>query len=112
VLNNGQVRCLYGDGHRQVAFDKCTGEMLDQALRNIDEHFVFVGIQELLNRSATLLCRAVGWQRVNIHRKNVSENGDGAISARAYARILEYNALDLLLYQRIRKRVESTPWMS
>lgn len=107
VLNNGQVRCLFGDAHRGVGFDRCSEDMLDRALDNIDTHFVFIGVQERFDDSVSLLCRSVGWREVEVDPRNVSMVDDEDVSPDAVAGILEYNALDMALYERLLGRLES-----
>jgi len=109
VLNNGQVRCLFGDAHRQIGFGDCGREMLEQALSHIDEHFVFVGVQELFEYSVSRLCRALGWAEVELEPRNVSADAPQHVGDAVAARILEYNSLDMALYEQIRRRLEPDP---
>jgi hypothetical protein len=63
-VNNGQTRMLaslYGDYPDDVAFGRCSDEMLKIAKQNLREHFVGFGLTEQFDASIIHLRRKLGW---------------------------------------------------
>ncbi len=108
VVRNDQVRSIAGRGGAawrlgapvEAAEDL---SLLDDALRNIDRAFRFVGIVERYDESVLLLSDRMGWgplwygwgrRRAPLERPPIPD--------RTEARVAELNAIDIALYQRAR----------
>lgn len=112
-MNNGQVRLLAGVedivqepyGGSVLPYGTNDPALLDQALRNIDEHFVFVGLQEHFDESLLLLKRKLGLRRASYQRKNTgSQHYDKRKPTEREIEIIKkYNRLDVELYEAIER---------
>lgn len=103
-LNNGQVRML-ADMESSVPFGECGIEMFDTAWKNIQKHFLFVGIQERFAESIDGICGATGWNPIELESVNVTEKKPEQPDAETLREILEYNYLDLMLHELICRTV-------
>ena len=97
LMNNHMTRVIAGHQPTDTVTDRW---MLDQALRNIDEHFDVVGITERMDDSVALLGHELGWTDLPpVGRHN--ENPDAQqvdLDVATLAAIRRYNALDDELY--------------
>jgi hypothetical protein len=109
-LNNGQVRILMGAGgyHKdafslhEVEYGKCEDWMLEMALKNIEEKFIFVGFQEEMEKSMKILGKKLKWRRIiQLHRENRTENRPMVddLDEETIKVIRKFNALDIQLYE-------------
>jgi hypothetical protein len=105
-LDNGQTRAIAGD--TTTAFGACGPELLAAARRNIEDHFVVVGLTERFDESLLLMRRAFGWRNVHYVPANVSRRppSTSVIDARTRGTIEEFNGSDLQLYEWVRERLE------
>jgi hypothetical protein len=90
-----QVRILSG-----TAGAATTRETLEQARRNIEEHFVAVGLTERFDEFALLLTRVLGWRHVYVRPDNVTPDRPRQhdLAPSAIASIEDRNRLDRELY--------------
>jgi len=113
-MNNGQVRLLAGVedivqepyGDSALPYGTNDPELLNRALRNIDDHFVFVGLQERFDQSLLLMRSHLQLDSVTYQRKNTGtahyrkrRPTDEDVEA-----IREFNQLDFQLYQKMLER--------
>jgi len=102
-LENGQTRWLAG-----IHDDRpLVGSDLQLAIKNIDEHFAWVGIQERLEESLVELGLAMRWLRVDYRSRNVSGGQPSPPDAAVIAAIRDRNALDLELHQQMEARLDA-----
>jgi len=110
-LSNGQTRLLSGDcdGDRvgMPTRSPMSKKDLDSAKQNIRHHFSVVGLQEHFDRSLVLIAQALGWRRTPYYvRANVtvSKVRSQPISKEDIALIQQQNALDIELYDFVKRR--------
>ena len=77
---------------------------LEQARRNITEHFI-AGVTERFDESLAMLSRALGWAPFSYERKNVGDTEASPSTASALARLAALNALDRQLYDFVAARL-------
>lgn len=101
-LDNGQTRLIANMG---APIGGCTEEMLEQAKRNLREHFAVVGFQEQFDETLMLLMKRFGWGMLYYTMKNVTKDRPlrGDIPKDVIAIIEEYNRLDMELVAYARK---------
>jgi hypothetical protein len=110
TFDNGQVRYLAGT-HGEVhpaPYGQCTREMLQTALRNLENNFVLAGITEQFDPSLLLLKRRLNWKNcyyarfnVNRGRKRLEELPADCIDV-----VRQYNQLDIELYEAAKRRLQ------
>ncbi|KAA3627185.1 MAG: hypothetical protein DWQ08_07900, partial [Proteobacteria bacterium] len=114
--SDGQTRLLSGShesGRPGIAGREPLGRRhLEQALRNIDDHFAFVGIQERFEESLLLMSDDLNWRVWPLHvARNLTPSrnnrtGESPDSDRAIrVAIEERNALDIALYRTVADRI-------
>ncbi len=98
-LDNWQTRCVAGPP--APAIGDCTEQLLERALRNIDEHFTIVGICERFDETLVLLKRLLGWRRIYYAPLNTADGTVHERSATDEERegILQWNRWDQALYE-------------
>ncbi|MGB5982842.1 MAG: sulfotransferase family 2 domain-containing protein [Nonlabens sp.] len=92
---NGQARKLSGTHNED--------KMLDLALKNIDQHFDFVGIQERFDESLILLHKTYNWNKIFYKSLNKTSK-QSEISPELISAITETNEIDMKLYEIINQR--------
>jgi hypothetical protein len=116
-LNNGPVRMLIGAGgyHKNdysninIPYGKSESWMLEQAVKNIKDYFLFVGIQEEFEKSVFLIKKVLGWKNHIIFRTENKTKDRPAINQvddETLELIKKYNNLDIKLYQFIKKELK------
>jgi hypothetical protein len=118
-LNNYQVRVLSGsaelDGgaspggpHEVIFGPRVERRHLEQAKRNIAEHFLVAAPLERLTETALVLRTMYGWPMRRLHNEYKNQNPKrpqaGEISSKVIRTILDCNAYDSELYQWIKYR--------
>jgi hypothetical protein len=118
-LNNYQIRVLSGapefteiasqSGVREVIFGPPVERRhLEQAKRNIAEHFLVAAPLERLTETALVLRTMYGWPMRRLHNEYKNRNPNrpqaGEISLKVINTILDCNAYDAELYQWIKYR--------
>lgn len=101
--NNGMTRFIAGKDSTDVPYGQCTDELLDQAVTNIKDHFLAVGLTERFDESLILFKRVLKWEKIPYyHRKenvNPLKPQQVQISDEDITVMKKYNRLDLRLYQ-------------
>jgi len=100
IADNGQTRSL-SDEWWTLPFGECTEQVLDQAKKNLREHFAVVGLVERFDETLLMLRRAFGWQDIYYVRENVSARrpAKDELPQAILDLIAEQNWLDLQLYE-------------
>lgn len=100
--DNGQVRRLSGVGDA-AGFGECGEDTLELALRNMREHFLFVGLTERFDESLLILREKLGWSLPFYLRQNSGRNRppDSALTPRMRRAVGRRNELDAALYQHV-----------
>jgi|SRR5919108_4506225 hypothetical protein len=94
-INDWQVRCLAGV---PWSASEWTADVLGQAKRNIERHFLAVGLTERFPETIVLLGRIFGWRDLHYATLNISSSRTQC-SAKDRELILERNQLDQKLYE-------------
>ncbi|MGJ8668401.1 MAG: hypothetical protein ACSHXK_02835, partial [Oceanococcus sp.] len=104
-LENGQTRWIAG-----VLDDRPLGQDdLDQALRNIDQYFDWIGLTEKFDYSLIDLALKYYWPKVYYSRKNVSTGDvDHHVDPAAIEVIRQNNLFDLQLYQYVAEKTRKS----
>lgn len=81
----------------------CEGKTpnLEQAKKNLNDHFTIVGITELFDASLSLIKHELGWKSVQYQKRNVTQNRPlkSDFSAETINKIKQNNMLDIELYE-------------
>jgi hypothetical protein len=90
--------------------EPATTDTLEIAKRNLDEHFVVVGLSERFDESLLLLRKALGWRNIYYVKRNVTKNRPSKQQLpRETIRLIEkHYDLDIQLYEHARQRFEET----
>lgn len=104
--DNGQVRRLSGVGDA-VGFGECGQDALELALRNVHDHFAFVGLTERFDESLLILREKLGWTLPFYLRQNTGRNRphDAALPAQVRRAVERHNELDSALYAHVQALV-------
>ncbi|MDX1416559.1 MAG: sulfotransferase family 2 domain-containing protein [Candidatus Promineifilaceae bacterium] len=100
MMNDGQVRLLSGVWGN-APFGEVSDDMLETAIRNLDEYFIVVGLTEKFDQTLCLLQTALGWssdilyKRHNVSRKGLTKD---QLPEAATALVRKYNQQDIQLY--------------
>ena len=109
-LDNGMTRFIAGDSVslfiNRTPYGKCTPELLDLALDNLNRHFDFVGIQETFPQSVFALSQELKLRDpfyLSLNR-GASKSAEGTEDLREL--VMERNPLDFQLYAHCRQQFE------
>lgn len=72
--DNHQTRVLAGSWVDNEILQPCSPEMLEKARKNLDDYFIFAGIQEKFQESIALLNITMGWKNKAFITRNTSAN--------------------------------------
>jgi len=101
-LDNGQTRLLSGVWN-DVPCGRCTSDMLEQAKRNLRDHFAIVGLAERFDETLLLLRRVFQWRWRGLFyvRANVTPNRPrrDRFPHSTLESLRKYNELDIELYE-------------
>lgn len=102
-LDNGQVRLLYGIDGEQI--EKVNQEHYVEALRNLRDNIIAVGIQECFDESILLFQHKLGWRLPFYRRQNVNRASrrNTQIDISVVRTIEDYNQFDMALYEEATK---------
>lgn len=110
-VNNGQLRFLIA-GFESIPFGGTSEDSLKQAYKNIDQLFLTVGITDHFDLSMLILFKEMGWAgkpyywHHNKRRRRTEEASKlPEICRRDIDTIMEYNDLDLQLYEKFKSRL-------
>ncbi|MDQ6983479.1 MAG: hypothetical protein Q9M44_02055, partial [Ghiorsea sp.] len=105
-FDNGMVRQFSGTG-QEKPFGLIDGEDLNRAKKNIEKHFLFVGIQEKFEISLFFMSKLLGWKKKPYTvRENSSEKVVQALTSIDMEYVLSLNQYDVMLYDWIYARFE------
>jgi hypothetical protein len=100
-IHNTQVRWISGD------INGSGPDLLEKALHNVEQHFIFIGYQELYNESLLLLSKKLGWSIPYYRFQNKgSYKKEKLIEAKTLDIIRQKNEADYLLYSQLKERFE------
>jgi hypothetical protein len=109
MVSNGQTRLIAGVD-LDLPEEECNRQTLERAKRNIENHFVLVGLTDRFDEALLLMQRLIGWRTHYYVRKNVTvqrvRRKDLSPSALRHAEAA--NELDGELYEFARERFEAT----
>jgi hypothetical protein len=99
-MDNMQTRLLSGVW-TDPGYDECDAKTLALAKRNLQEHFVVVGLTERFDETLLLLKRALGWHNVYYVQHNVTRGRPrrASLDAETLAVLQACNQLDIQLYE-------------
>lgn len=110
-VDNGQTRVLCGLENPLEAppFGQCSAEMVEAAKRNLQEHFVVVGLAERFDESLMLLKNRCRWRDPHYARQNVNPNRKRKydFSLDALREIERHNQVDIELYRYAEERLQA-----
>lgn len=104
-LDNGQTRLLSGVGY-DIPFGRCTEELRESTITNLQNNFVFIGIQEKFNESILLLQKKVGikvWPFYLSQNVSKSRLPTTALADKVIEKVNKNNHLDQEIYEYARK---------
>jgi hypothetical protein len=97
--DNQQVRFLTGHID-DIEVGACTSRMLEQAKKNLTEHFAVVGLQERFDESLLLIKKRLGWNRLPLYQsRNVGTHKRPELPERVLKTIRKHNELDYELFE-------------
>jgi len=98
--NNHMTRIIAPSGYDGMLDDN---KVLKQALENIENHFLFVGLSENFAESIDFLGKKLKWKYSHdIPYLNVDPNKQSEIDSQTIAVLEKYNRLDILLYEYVK----------
>lgn len=105
-FNNFQTRRI--SGQDRVDYGCCSNEMLDMAIRNIDQYFPVVGLTEKFDESLILMSNHCKWKFPYYTKLNVGKNKPAkpSMSDKVIETIAHFNDLDIKLYDYANRRLQ------
>jgi len=100
-INNGQTRLMAGrEASLNVPFNEINEIHLEQAKKNIQNHFILVGLTERYNESLLLLKNFLSWKTPTYSIANAVKRDKKTtqIDSQLKDLIIEYNQIDFQLY--------------
>ncbi len=97
-MNNGHIRWILGD-LQAVPFGEIGPSHLEQAIENLEKHFLSVGINEMFDQSILVLARKLGWKGLPYYTRKNTNRRKTAIPDADIDVIREYNRYDIELYR-------------
>ena len=111
-LNNGQTRWLTGD-LKAVPFGEIGAQHLDQAIDNLNNHFISVGINEMFDQSILVLSGKLSWHKLPYYVRMNTNKNKSDVSEEDIEIIKHYNKYDIKLYQHglqlLQNEIDSIP---
>lgn len=100
-VENGHIRLLCNVDPDTRGRTACTGEMLEQAKENLENHFEIIGFLDEMDEFYDRLARSFGWKRwsgekVNVTRERLRKDD---LPSHVIELIREQNLLDIELYE-------------
>lgn len=90
-VDNLQCRMIAG-------YQTKTELLLCQAIQNVEQYFVFVGIVEFFDESLMCLKEELGWKKIWYTKRNVSRRDYITLTPEIIEIITKKNSLDMMLY--------------
>ncbi|HEX9758729.1 MAG TPA: sulfotransferase family 2 domain-containing protein [Nitrospiria bacterium] len=101
-INNGQTRLICGDPRVDTVSGNgpVSQATLEAAKRNLQEHFIGVGISERFDETVLMFRNLLGWENAYYAKENVTRNRSAKpdVAHDVIKAIEETNALDIELY--------------
>lgn len=108
-FNNSMVRMI--SANAKLPFDSIDENHLQQAIQNIDQYFPIVGLQDRFDEFILELGDRYGWNMLWYRKRLVAEKIKKTVKVElneeTLASIRVHNAMDIKLYDFIRKRKEA-----
>lgn len=105
-LDNGQVRLLCGVD-RDIPWGACGRDHLEQAKRNISEHFAVAGVLERFDESLALMGHKLDWQWTPYYEnQNITKEKNERLEPSTLNVIRKANEFDLELYEWVSARLD------
>ena len=111
MTNNHMCRMLAGVAP-DVGMVIESSWLLDCALHHLDRFFGLVGLHERIDDFTAGLCRAMQWPDSPLTRQNVTAGEYPVLDDATMGLLLERNALDIALYEFVRKSLSGGPCYS
>ena len=102
--HNNMTRMISGIGDNRRLTDRA---VLDQAIENIEQRFLFVGLTQHFDQSVDQLGSRLGWRRPGLVKPTLNRAPDLQplqLDKETLELVLEYNDLDKALYQYVSQR--------
>jgi hypothetical protein len=112
-LDNGQTRFVAGDEHdtfiNRTPIGQADQRLYDQAIRNIETSFSFIGLTERFEESVLMMARLYHWQNPYHLKLNESKEGKRTegIALELKERIKARNHLDVQLYEHVQHQFQA-----
>ncbi|NQU33232.1 MAG: sulfotransferase family 2 domain-containing protein [Bacteroidetes bacterium] len=109
LLNNGQTRLIAGNynSNNQAEYGTNPDWLFDQAMENINNHFLFIGITEEFNNSIVILKNLLGWKTPFYSIANkTNTNKTNEENKIADTTINKFNQLDIRLFDHFRNKIK------
>lgn len=96
---NAMTKHLYGCNQQQFK-ENCTENMFNEAINNLNSHFIFAGIVEEFNKSLIILKEKLNWTNPFYKSLNITKNkiSKSEIDSNVIKLIMELNFFDIKLY--------------
>ena len=96
---NAMTKHLYGCNEQQFK-ENCTENMFNEAINNLNSHFLFTGIVEEFNKSLIILKEKLNWTNPYYKSLNITKNkiSKSEIDSNVIKLITELNFFDMKLY--------------
>ena len=101
-LMNGQTKTVSGLGKADmIVREYSSADLLEEAKRTLQDHFVSVGLVERFDETLVLFQRLLGWQNIFYVRRNVTKKHPSQQEiAKTTVEVIEReNELDMALYE-------------
>tara|TARA_B110000037_G_scaffold74060_1_gene88866 strand:+ start:122 stop:943 length:822 start_codon:yes stop_codon:yes gene_type:complete len=99
-LNNGQTKFIAGMQDFKI---DCTEEIFKIAIKNITQHFLYVGLLEKYDESLLILKNELSLQTPYYSRKNETKTIKNEIGEDEKTKITQHNIFDIRLYEYVLK---------
>jgi hypothetical protein len=105
-FNNFQTRRI--SGQDRADYGHCSNEMLDMAIKNIDQYFPVAGLTEKFDESLVLMSNLCKWKFPYYTKLNVGKNKPPRpnLSNKVMETIAQHNDLDIKLYDHASQKLQ------
>ncbi len=105
-LNNGHIRWLLGD-LKAEPFGAIGPKHLQQAIDNLEQHFITVGVNEMFDQSILVLADKLGWEKPPYYDRMNTNRKKSTVTDTDIEIIKQYNEFDIQLYDYAVKRLQT-----
>jgi len=105
-FDNFQTRRI--SGQDRIDYGSCSNEILDMAIKNIDQYFPVVGLTDKFDESLILMSNHCKWKTPYYVKLNIGKNKPPKhnISDKALETIAQFNELDMKLYDYASRKLQ------